>query len=329
MDDENIVDEINNEKPVNGRKHRGKKGLRIIALLLVCIMVSGITGTSASLLTLKFFGFFDETAIVDETEDWEYSNSTEESTTEEPTTEAPETTTEEITTEETTEAPTTQPPTTVPPTTQPPTTQPQATKSQIYATAVHSVVGVSASYTKKILTLLGTVERNYLSTGTGFYVSNNGYIVTNYHVVENAEKIVVSDYDGNRVSATFIARMKDNDIALLKIDQSTPKLYLGSSSSMHVGDDCMIIGNPMGTLSYTYTDGMISYINRTITTDSGYTINMFQTNAAINSGNSGGPVFNSDGEVIGVATAKYSTSEGLSFFIPVDDIRSFIYQNIS
>lgn len=228
-----------------------------------------------------------------------------------------------VTLPETTQAPTTTEPVTEP-TTEEPTTP---SKSAIYASAVHSVVGVSSYYTKTTRTLFGVKTSKEYSNGSGFFVSSDGYVVTNAHVIENAETITVTDYDGNTYDATFITQMEDNDIAILKIDNVSISVTFGTSSDISVGDDCLIIGNPMGNLSYTYTDGIISYVNRQITTTSGYYINVFQTNCAINSGNSGGPVFNESGEVIGVATAKYSTSEGLSFFIPIDDVIDFIIKN--
>ena len=87
---------------------------------------------------------------------------------------------------------------------------------------------------------------------------------------------------------------------------------MGSSAKLQVGDEIMVIGNALGELAYTFTDGIVSYLSRTVTTDSGATINMFQTNAAINEGNSGGPVYNMNGEVVGIASAKYASSEIIS-----------------
>lgn len=304
-------------------------------MILVCISVSAVTAFLSSSITVRLAvkKLSEDTAVTEQPQTVIIYEK-------EPFPQAPpETVPAETTQEQTTSVPeTTEPvtiaPETVVPVTEAPTEAPtepvtNPSKSSVYATAVNSVVGVVSSHTRYTRTLLGTYTRNIFSSGSGFFVSDNGYVVTNAHVVENAESIAVSDYDGNKYDATLVARMQNNDIAVLKVDIPSKSVFLGSSSDVSVGDDCMIIGNPMGNLSYTYTDGMISYINRSITTDSGYTLNMFQTNCAINAGNSGGPVFNSKGEVIGIATAKYSTSEGLSFFIPIDDVKDFIYNNIA
>ena len=131
-------------------------------------------------------------------------------------------------------------------------------------------------------------------------------------------------YDGTTYQATIVGVDEDNDIALLKVDASgvTPVTF-GDSDSMSVGDTVYAVGNPLGELEFTMTSGMISALDRTITTSDGTDsgINMFQIDAAVNAGNSGGPVYNTSGQVIGIVTAKYSSSgvEGLGFAIPVND----------
>ena len=175
--------------------------------------------------------------------------------------------------------------------------------------------------------LFGTsFTRNYVSSGSGFFISNDGYVVTNYHVVKENQDLRVTTYDGSEYAAVLAGYDENNDVAVLKIDADSTPVTLGSSSAMTVGDDIMVIGNALGDLSYTFTDGLISYTNRKIQTSAGPTINMFQTNAAINSGNSGGPVYNMDGEVIGIASAKFASAEieGLCFFIPIDDVKNTI-----
>ena len=134
----------------------------------------------------------------------------------------------------------------------------------------------------------------------------------------------VLTYDGTTYQATIVGVDEDNDIALLKVDASgvTPVTF-GDSDSMTVGDTVYAVGNPLGELEFTMTSGMISALDRTITTSDGTDngINMFQIDAAVNAGNSGGPVYNTSGQVIGIVTAKYSSSgvEGLGFAIPVND----------
>ena len=143
-------------------------------------------------------------------------------------------------------------------------------------------------------------------------------------VVAITTEVTYTTYDGTTYQATIVGVDEDNDIALLKIDASgvTPVTF-GDSDSMAVGDTVYAVGNPLGELEFTMTSGMISALDRTITTSDGTDsgINMFQIDAAVNAGNSGGPVYNTSGQVIGIVTAKYSSSgvEGLGFAIPVND----------
>ena len=170
------------------------------------------------------------------------------------------------------------------------------------------------------------------STGSGFIITDDGYVVTNYHVVEGASKILVSTHDGNEYTAVLVGQDATNDVAVLKMDdaKNLPFVALGSSTELAVGDQVVAIGNPLGDLTATLTVGYVSAKDRDVTTD-GTTINMIQTDAAINSGNSGGPLFNMKGEVVGITTAKYSgssssgaTIEGIGFAIPIDDVSPMI-----
>lgn len=203
-------------------------------------------------------------------------------------------------------------------------------KSDIYAEAVNSIFAVKAEYNKVYYSILGQTYAPVTSTGTGFAISDSGYIITNYHVIENGEKITVTDYDGNSYPATVVGSEPGNDVAVLKIDAKTNSVSFGSSSALKVGDEIMVIGNALGELSYTFTDGVVSYLNRAVTIETGKTINMFQTNAAINAGNSGGPVYNMNGDVVGIASAKYASDsvEGLGFCIPIDDVDDMILEII-
>lgn len=204
------------------------------------------------------------------------------------------------------------------------------TAAQIYDQATKQVVGIQSNITYR--NFFGQTTQAALS-GTGFFISDDGYILTNNHVISDAAasggEINVLTHDGNTYSATVVGTEQSNDLAVLKIDATdcTPVTF-GSSSDMSVGDTVYAVGNPMGELQFTMTSGMVSALDRAVTTEqSGGAINMFQMDAAINSGNSGGPVYNANGEVIGVATAKYSSSgndatvEGLGFAIPSDDAK--------
>lgn len=191
------------------------------------------------------------------------------------------------------------------------------TPGQVYAQNVDAVVAV-------ICTLTGGQ-----SFGSGFIISPDGYIVSNYHVVEGANSIVVNTTDGMTHKAQLVGYDDIYDVSLLKIiGTDLPYVTLGSSDALAVGDQVAAIGNPLGDeLASTLTVGYVSGKEREISTD-GTAINMIQTDAAINSGNSGGPLFNMRGEVIGITTAKYSgasstgaTIEGIGFAVPVDDIK--------
>ena len=160
--------------------------------------------------------------------------------------------------------------------------------------------------------------------------------MTNYHVVDGAEWVTVTLHDGTTLTAQVKGYDDRNDIALLKVDATDlPAAKLGSSNDLIVGDQVVAIGNPLGTLSSTLTVGYIGGKERFISTD-GSMMNLLQTDAAINSGNSGGPLFNMKGEVVGITTAKISgltsngsTIEGLGFAIPMDDISDKIQQLIT
>ena len=198
------------------------------------------------------------------------------------------------------------------------------TPAQVYARNVGSVVAISCDTS---MTLNGQ-HMNATVTGSGFILTEDGYIVTNYHVVEDAASVTVTTQSDESFEATVIGHDTTADMALLKVDaQNLQAVTLGSSSELMIGDMVVAIGNPLGTLNATQTVGYISGINRQISSDNNYTT-MLQTDAAINSGNSGGPLFNMKGEVIGITTAKYSGTsssgasiEGIGFAIPIDDLK--------
>ena len=194
------------------------------------------------------------------------------------------------------------------------------TPGQVYAQSVDSIVTVSS-------TVKGAFGQQGKSTGSGFVITADGYIVTNYHVVEGAISVNVTLHSKQEYKASVIGYDAANDVAVLKIDaQQLPFLEAGSSDDLIVGDQVVAIGNPLGELTSTMTVGYVSAKDRVITTE-GTRINMIQTDAAINSGNSGGPLLNMKGEVVGITTAKYSGTtssgasiEGISFAVPMDDI---------
>lgn len=190
--------------------------------------------------------------------------------------------------------------------------------TEIYKSCVNSVVGITTEGTTT--NIFGQVSKN-ASSGTGIVYSSDGYILTNYHVVESGSVHTVTLYSGESYKAELVGYEAANDVALLKINATgLSNAYIGSSDSISVGEDVVVIGNPLGELTYTLTRGVISALNRVINTDS-VPKNMFQIDAAVNSGNSGGPAFDAFGRVIGIVTAKYSadTIEGIGFCIPIND----------
>ena len=201
------------------------------------------------------------------------------------------------------------------------------TPGQVYAQNVQAVVAISGIVQQSN----GFGYNEYESFGSGFIISEDGYVVSNYHVVEGAVRLSVIMHSGQEYEAKLVGHDDTNDISLLKIEaEGLPYVTIGSSDALVVGDRVAAIGNPLGELTATMTVGYVSAKDRVVTTD-GTTINMLQTDAAINSGNSGGPLFNMQGEVIGITTAKYSgtsssgaTIEGIGFAIPIDDVIGMI-----
>ena len=202
------------------------------------------------------------------------------------------------------------------------------TPAQIYANNVGAVVAVA---NEGVQTNIFGQESQTASSGSGFIISADGYVVSNYHVVEGAQKLTVITYDGKEHEAQLVGYDAANDVSLMKIDaENLPYVTLGSSDDLVVGDQVFAIGNPLGELTSTLTVGYVSAKERMVTTEVG-SISMIQTDAAINSGNSGGPLFNTKGEVVGITTAKYSGTsgsgasiEGIGFAIPIDDVNGII-----
>lgn len=197
------------------------------------------------------------------------------------------------------------------------------TPGQVYAQNEKSVVAIVCTVVEDYFGQM--MEGN--TSGSGFVLTEDGYIASNYHVVSGAKSITVICSDGTEYEAEYVGGDESNDIALLKVDASGLRpVGIGDSDALIVGDQVAAIGNPLGELASTLTVGYISAKDRVITTD-GTQINMLQTDAAINSGNSGGPLFNMLGQVVGITTAKYSGTtnsgasiEGIGFAIPINDV---------
>lgn len=197
------------------------------------------------------------------------------------------------------------------------------TQPEIYASYVNSTVGITTEVTST--NVFGQTVQGAAS-GSGFIISADGYIITNYHVVEDAKTIKVTLYNNTSYAARLVGYDDDSDIAVVKVDAAglTP-VVIGDSDKMNVGDAVMAIGNPLGELTFTFTSGVVSALNRSVTIG-GLSYHMIQTDCAINEGNSGGPLFNSYGEVIGIVSAKYASSqiEGLGFAIPTGDVINLV-----
>ena len=169
---------------------------------------------------------------------------------------------------------------------------------------------------------------NYTTTGSGsgIIISSDGYILTNNHVVENATKIKVRLHDGTEYDAKVVGSDSKTDVGVIKIEAKNLRpVTIGDSDKLSVGDTAVVIGNPLGKLGGTVTDGIISALEREMNIE-GKKMNLIQTNAQINPGNSGGGLFNSNGELVGIVVAKSSglDIEGIGFAIPINDVTSII-----
>ena len=203
------------------------------------------------------------------------------------------------------------------------------TAAEVYAANVNSTVGITTSIT----TNFWGYQTTSAAAGSGFILTSDGYILTNYHVIENSNSIKVTAYDGTAYDATVIGYDESNDIAVLKVDATglTP-VVLGDSSNLNVGDSVVAIGNPLGELTFSLTAGAVSALDRQVTLSSSMTMDLIQTDCAINSGNSGGALFNMYGEVIGITNAKYSGSgdssqasiDNIGFAIPINSVRDIV-----
>lgn len=201
------------------------------------------------------------------------------------------------------------------------------TPAQIYSTYGSAVVSVSVTTSKGE------------GAGTGFIVDGKeGYLFTCYHVIDGAQAISVTLTDTTSFPATYVGGDETQDVAILKIKPEEGQtldlnqMVLGNSAQLAVGDEVCAIGNALGTLANTLTSGHVSALDRAISMSDGTVMNLLQTDTTINSGNSGGPLFNEYGEVIGIVNAKYSSSaydsnasiEGIGFAIPINDMKDIM-----
>lgn len=167
--------------------------------------------------------------------------------------------------------------------------------------------------------------------GSGFIINEEGYILTNYHVVKGAQEISVTLSNDVTTTAQIVNYDENQDVAMIKITDESVKIpatvELGDSDSLQPGEEVIAIGTPLSTeLSSTVTKGIISATSRSVAVESGVTMNLIQTDAAINAGNSGGPLVNTKGEVVGINSSKISGEavEGIGFSIPINDIKDKI-----
>ena len=201
------------------------------------------------------------------------------------------------------------------------------TPAEVYAANVNSTVGITTSVT----TNFWGFQTTSAASGSGFILTGDGYVLTNYHVIESSNSISVTLYDGKSYDAVLIGYDESSDIAVLKIDaEGLTPVVLGDSDNLNVGDSVVAIGNPLGELTFSLTSGAVSALNREITLSNSVTMNLIQTDCAINSGNSCGALFNHDGEVIGITNAKYSGSgsgasiDNIGFAIPINHVRGIV-----
>lgn len=170
------------------------------------------------------------------------------------------------------------------------------------------------------------------SAGSGVIIADNGTVITNHHVIDGAVEISVRLRNGNTYAAELVGSDSGHDIAVIKISPEETLTYatFGESAKLKVGQPVVVIGNPLGTLGGTVTDGIISALERDMTIE-GVTMKLLQTNASINSGNSGGGMFDLDGRLIGIVNAKSTGTdvEGLGFAIPADVALSVVTEILS
>lgn len=210
-----------------------------------------------------------------------------------------------------------------------------------YAQTVGEVTGTERSYDYSLIDIFEKSEESVVQVnvlrgesdggmGSGFVYSDDGYIITNQHVVRDAQKVTITFLDGEAYIGDVVGRDRDLDIAVVKVDPSNTYIQpikIGDSSKLKVGEKIAAIGNPFG-LSGSMTSGIVSQIGRLLPQESGYSIpDVIQTDAAINPGNSGGPLINMKGEVVGINTAIQSATgefSGIGFAVPSNTVKKVV-----
>ena len=205
---------------------------------------------------------------------------------------------------------------------------PELSPADLYEKNVVSTVGITTS--GKINSRFGGYT--FQAAGSGFIITEDGYILTNHHVIDGSDTVTVATFDEETYDAKVIGYDENSDIAILKVEATNLKpVTVGDSDKLRVGDPVYAIGNPLGELTFSLTHGIVSALSRNVTTGS-HTMNLIQTDCAINSGNSGGALFNSRGEVVGITNAKYSASgfsneaeiDNVGFAIPVNSVTRIV-----
>ena len=202
------------------------------------------------------------------------------------------------------------------------------TAQEVYGINVDAVCGIATEVTTNVFGQTASTA----VVGSGFVLTEDGYVVTNNHVVEGTDNVSVKLHDGSTYPAEVVGGDSLSDVALLKIEaEGLSHVAVGDSDAIAVGEGCIAIGNPLGELTFTMTGGYVSALPREINI-SGKPISMFQTDAAINAGNSGGPLFDMAGNVIGITSAKISgitgsgaSIEGVGFAIPISEALRVVY----
>lgn len=197
------------------------------------------------------------------------------------------------------------------------------TASDAFSKVAPAVVIVSAN---GVIDTSGIVPKEAEGLGSGFIINDEGYIITNYHVIEGAKNLVVTLSSGKEVKAKVVNYDQEQDIAMIKLNEDVKVpgvVELGDSNVLKQGEEVLAIGTPLSKeFSQTVTGGMVSAVNRTVQSETGKKLKVIQTDAAINPGNSGGPLVNTKGQVIGINTMKISDgAEGIGFSIPINEVK--------
>ena len=280
MENSNYSNNTNNNKP--SKKRRGAMG-KIVAIIVSCSLLGGITGSGVTYLMLK-----NNNAPTEQNKQNVVNNID--------------------------------------------TTDVSFKKdgalsiTEAFQKVAPAVVTVS---TKGVATFNGFFQQEVEGIGSGFIINEDGYILTNYHVIEGAKEVSVTLSDNTTVSAKVVNYDANQDVAMLKITDENVKVpavaELGDSNALQQGEEVIAIGTPLSAdLSQTVTNGIVSALNRNVETESGVVLNLIQTNASINPGNSGGPLVNTKGQVVGINTMKMSgeNTEGIGFAIPINEVKT-------